>query len=150
MKDENNNKMYTPIVYYKSMMPYIKNKMPLIDNYSQFIPNNVQTNGTNFGILIEMMKKNFDLDPNNIMFSVFTIINLSNYQKVNNPPNPPYINVNNLKIYSKIREKYNDENIRNKIKQELEKLQLTLKTYDFYKNDTMLQIIDIDKTDKII
>lgn len=93
---------------------------------------------------------------------VFTVINLTNNGIVNNPPNPPYINTNNLKrIYNisnyftelnnrKIIKTF-DDNIKSQLQklQKLEKKFMKYKTkfikraikYDFYMKDTTIQNI---------
>ena len=60
-------------------------------------------------------------------FGVFTVINTTNNQRTNNPPNPPYINVNRLKYYTLV--KFNPEILKNEI---LDLALNKMQTYAYY------------------
>ena len=62
----------------------------------------------------------------NMNFGIFTVINTTNDDKTNNPPNPPYININRLIFYTNIN--FNSEELKKEILDILEKM----KTYTFW------------------
>jgi hypothetical protein len=136
LKEQN----YLPIMYYKPNLSYIKNNNILIDNYKEFrnIKNFENNKDIKYGKLIDIIYKEFEINPKELKFIVFTVINLTNKQKINNPPNPPFININDLKILINIYDRYislnNDLNIESNIKKLNEDLENKLKNYDFYKN----------------
>ena len=45
------------------------------------------------------MRNKFNIDTSKMNFVIFTVINVTNNGKVNNPPNPPYIKTNKLESY---------------------------------------------------
>jgi hypothetical protein len=151
IKQDNN----IPIMYYKKNIPYMKNYTPMINNYNTFVPTN-NNKSSDYGILMRMVRDNFGIqesDLNNINFVVFTVINLSNYQKVNNPPEPPFININDIKMYKLMLLKYqkynlNDkiESIKNKLITELKNMDKKVKNYNFYKNVSFknIDLVTID------
>jgi len=77
--------------------------------------------------------REFGINMETINFVIFTVINLTDNGKVNNPPNPPYINVNNLIYYSQI--DINDE----ELKKALKDILLKTKKYNFYNNNDNLK-----------
>ena len=111
---------YIPIINYYPNIPYIKNRMPYIDNYSEF-RNFDKINNHKYGDLIKTMALLVDetkTDINNIndndinnnlknmKFILFTVINITDDQIVNNKPDPPYININNTIILENLNNRY--------------------------------------------
>jgi hypothetical protein len=101
---------YNPIFYEKYIFPYCRN-INLNDEYFDFFLKEEKNNDT--GILVELMSnpeshptiEGFGIDLNKINFGVFTVINLTNKLAapfVNNPPNPPYINLNDVVTHTLI------------------------------------------------
>jgi hypothetical protein len=73
---------------------------------------------------------------NNLSFVVFTVLNLTDTGKVNNPPNPPYINLNNIIYYSNIN--YDIQNLTAHVKA----LSKEVSKYNFYKlNESWQELI---------
>jgi hypothetical protein len=87
------------------------------------------------GLILKIMKDDYKLDMDKIVFVIFTVINLTDDGKVNNPPNPPYININdlyyNLNISKNIEE----------IKKNITYLINQTKNYVFYKNNAQMEEI---------
>ena len=114
-----------PLFYEKEIYPYCLNsdiETSKLDFFDKPINNN-RDDGILFKTLIDMGS-----DTKTMNFVVMTVINLN--QTVNNPPNPPFINLNTLKYYletNKNKEKLNEElkNVQDKILQ-----------YEFYRNQT--------------
>jgi hypothetical protein len=79
-----------------------------------------------FNIIIKLKDKGLNLSRTN--FIVFTVINLSGNQ-VDNPPTPPYVNVNQLLLAI---DKNDDDSIRNELLNLINDLQT--KNYNFYKD----------------
>ena len=63
-------------------------------------------------------------------FGVFTVINTTNNQRTNNPPNPPYLNINRLKYYTLVN--FNSEILKAEI---LDLALNKMKTYAYYTNN---------------
>jgi hypothetical protein len=82
----------------------------------------------------------FGINLSDVNFVIFTIINTSNDEYTNNPPNPPYININNLIYYTKY-SSVKDKHLY--IINEIKSLLLELSKYDYYK--THSKIINIRK-----
>ena len=129
---------YNPIMYFKPNLPYVKNNAYAVDNYLQFTQ--IQEQVTEYGMLIEMLRDNFGFDVSKLKFVVFNVINLSNYQKVNNSPNPPFININDLKMYSTLFDTYNGMKMTKEIdlvtdNMSLQNFEKYLGNYSFYSNN---------------
>ena len=77
------------------------------------------------------------INTSKINFVVFTVINLTNDYKINNPPNPPYININDLYYYTYI----NSNSL--KIREEIKNIITKTNQYNFYTD--ILQNTTYDK-----
>jgi hypothetical protein len=78
-----------------------------------------------------------------LTFVIFTVINVTNVvdqtkKQVNNPPNPPYININMLKYYLFINK--NPVDLQNKLKDELINLCNKLAQFKFYNGQQIANI----------
>jgi len=123
--------------YEKNIFPYCRN-INLDDNiYDMFYKKKEDVNG-DVGVLYDVIQQ-FSIVMDNITFMVFTVLNFTNDGIVNNPPNPPYINLNNIIYYTKI--KYNKE----KLFIHLNALKIELSKFDFYKD-----FHELDNLDEII
>jgi len=96
------------------------------------------------GIIFRIMESEFCVNMNKLNFVIFNVINFSENPTTNNPPNPPYININNIIYYTFI--KYNIT----KIRKHLKILLIETSKYDFYKinkewNDLINESIIEDK-----
>jgi hypothetical protein len=169
LETEESGTVYNPIFYEKYIFPYCRN-VNLNDNYFDFFlksePKDNRGNPLELGILAKIMSnptdhsviKGFGIDLKKINFGVFTVINLTNKLAapyVNNPPNPPYINLNDI-VMSMM-----NNNIG--IKDSCSKLKEKLNKYTFYKsiinakplsnlnkdspdNDELLEVINLIKS----
>ena len=125
IKIDNN---YLPIYFDKEIHPYCRNIILNHDTIDTFYNNN---NNNNLSSIILETIKNFipaTKQELNLKFVILTVINTTFNDIINNPPNPPYINVNNLYYYNKIN--YNKNNLLD----ELKNLKNKLNNYNFYKN----------------
>ena len=77
------------------------------------------------------MEKEFCINMNNLNFVVFTVLNFTDDGIVNNPPKPPFINVNNVIYYAYI--KYNKE----KLRAHLKALFIETSKFEFYNTNLM-------------
>lgn len=112
-----------PLFFDQDIFPYCRNHnfkneifedfydiKPYTDNKNRFLLNILKTEGINI----------LELD-----FFIFTVINLT--PTANNPPNPPYINLNNLIYHAKNK----NLNEKNKL---IKEFMSNLENYEFYKN----------------
>jgi len=90
-----NRSTMIPIIYEKQSYPYCRNNSLDYQSYDSFYNINSQTEKGFLFTILEQMK----IDTNKLEFYVFTLINLN--QNVDNPPTPPYINLNNFISYTK-------------------------------------------------
>jgi hypothetical protein len=140
-----------PIVYDNIIFPYCRN-LDILSNepYDQFY---LKSNNKPIGNIIKIFNESVDkggygIDLNKLNFAILTVIN--NTDTVNNPPNPPYININNL-LTSLSSTEQKDKKL-NKIKSEIILLQNKLKEYKFYetlttgnaRNSTLFNITNIN------
>jgi hypothetical protein len=129
-----------PIFYEKYIFPYCRN-ININDNYYEFFlknePKDDKGNPSQLGILAKIMSNptnhslipGFNINLQKINFGIFTVINLTNKLAppyVNNPPNPPYINLNDI-VMSIL------DGDKKKIKESCRRLHTTLNDYTFYK-----------------
>ena len=127
---------FLPIFFDKQILPYCRNINYEDDIISSFYKNSVSGKETVNGAIIKTME-GFGVDLEKIVFAIFTVINLTDNGKVNNPPNPPYINLNNL-IYN-LEINFNLD----KLKEEINEIHNLVQTYDFYKsNSTMIGLVN--------
>ena len=121
---------YLPIYWDKLIYPYCRNLNVddeiLLKFYSDIKLSPKQLSSK----ILKVMNNNLN-DTNtdsfkNMNFGIFTVINTTNDDKTNNPPNPPYININRLIFYTNIN--FNSEELKKEILDILEKM----KTYTFW------------------
>jgi hypothetical protein len=91
-------------------------------------PNCIENDNTLSGILLKLMKCKMGVNIDNLNFAIFTVINTTNNHYVNNPPSIPYINVNDLIYYAKVKPD------KNKLRDEINKMTDKLKKYSFYED----------------
>jgi hypothetical protein len=130
-----------PFIFDKEVFPYCRNLYSDENIYEKFYTMPDKDN-TKSGKIIEVIKS-FGVDVSKLNFVVFTVINLSDYfpekRKVtNNPPNPPYININNLIYLRNIQKIF--PNI-DKLRSEINIILKKTTEYEFYNNlDDMVKI----------
>lgn len=104
-----------PLVYTYPTLPYCRNIYMEEDNYERFYVEKPKMDNLSSAII--NIIKDYGIELDKIYFGVFTVINLTNNGIVNNPPNPPYINLNPLKyLFNNYKEK------RDEIRKELIKI----------------------------
>jgi hypothetical protein len=117
-------------MYHKPTASYKTNTFIDLDAYARFVPSDKPKTDSR---LLRIIQTKFDVELNNLTYVVFTVINLTNKDIINNPPNPPFININKLN-YS--REKLgiytNKDEIRKQIINNGKTLFTKLKKYIFY------------------
>ena len=132
-----------PFIFDKEVFPYCRNLYSDENIYEKFY-NTPDKDNTKSGQIIKVIK-DFGVDVSKLNFAVFTVINLSDYfpekKKVtNNPPNPPYININNLIYLRNIQKIFPNFD---KLKSEINNIIDKVFEYDFYKNlDDMTKLKD--------
>ena len=89
LKDEGK---FEPLFFEKEVYSYCRNINLYDDNFEPFY--NIISKTKSQRQLSNIIKKNCDVM--NLNYIIFNVINLTYNEKVNNPPNPPYINVNDL------------------------------------------------------
>ena len=130
------NKDFLPLFYEKEVYPYCRNININDEYFEQFYGFDSTSNLS--GILLKIMSdktdpRGFGLDMSSINFVIFTVINLTDDGKVNNGPNPPFININEL-IYNRNIE-YNQAKLKTNIINTLAET----KQYQFYINNTTMK-----------
>jgi hypothetical protein len=134
-----------PIFFDKDVFPYCRN----IDRdnstiYSEYYKNDT-TSLTTSGQIYEKVIKEFNTIKLN--FFIFTVINLTDKGAINNPPTPPYINLNKLYLAYRnftLEQKKSDE-ISALLIAEYKGFITNLKEYKFYRDDpTVAQIFSSD------
>ena len=131
LKLENtNNKLYLPIFLDNNISQYCSSSNYDDKYFDDFysIKKNTKTSGKIMDII-----KNFGVNFSKMYFCIFTVINTSSNETTNNPPIPPYININKLIYFKQIN--YNIYNITN----ELRVLFVKLKKYEFYEEDYIIK-----------
>ena len=138
-----NGESYMPIFWDKIVLPYCRNlnvdDEVLLKYYSSSKPEPTALGGK----ILKVMEADFktykgepasdylDLESFRSMnFGVFTVINTTNNQRTNNPPNPPYLNINRLKYYTLVN--FNSEILKAEI---LDLALNKMKTYAYYTNN---------------
>jgi len=118
----NDDKYITPLFFEKEIFPYCRN-INYQNNFDE--KNNIKRDK---GIILDTISTlGTDIDVNNLIFNIFTIINTST--DINNPPDPPYINTNDLNYV------INKKNIKKeKVLLEIFNILTKINTYKFYDN----------------
>lgn len=98
--DSESGNVFLPIMYDNQVSPAIRN-MYLEDEYFDRFLRKETTKRPIKGKIMTLIRDKFELDVNNMYFGVFTVINVTDSieKAINNPPNPPYINLSKL-IYN--------------------------------------------------
>ena len=133
-------KSYMPIFWDRLVLPYCRNLNTddevLLKYYSSSKPEPTPLGGKilkvmdadNRTFLNQQPTDYLDLESFRSMnFGIFTVINTTNNERTNNPPNPPYININRLKYYTLV--KFNPEILKKEI---LDIALNKMKTYEYY------------------
>jgi hypothetical protein len=134
-EDENSKIKYLPL-YFETQISEgclvpLKDK-ELYETFYKFKP--LEEPYKNSSIILKTIRdKNVNLQELN--FVVFTVLNISDEEKTNNPPNPPFININEL-IYTSHIEKIEDKEKVERIRTEYTKVLDKLKGYEYYYNDS--------------
>ena len=127
---KDSSKYYLPIMYHKPTVTYKTNTFIDLDAYARFVPSDKPKTDSR---LLKIIQDKFGVSLNNLTYVVFTVINLTNKDIVNNPPNPPFININKLNYNKELLNITTNENeIKKEIKQEGIKLFKKIKQYRFY------------------
>ena len=134
------NTQYLPIVYDKQIFPYCRNISMEEDIFDSFYENNKTSSLS--GIILNTIKNTYNIDVTKLNFVIFTVINLTNNLLVNNPPNPPYININ--KLYYHLEVKYDPDINKPNLTNEIENVFLKSGQYSFYNNNSQLQKLKTD------
>ena len=137
---DESGKSFMPIFWDRLVLPYCRNLNTddevLLKYYSSSKPEPTALGGKILKVMDADNRKYLgqpasdylDLESFRSMnFGVFTVINTTNNQRTNNPPNPPYINVNRLKYYTLV--KFNPEILKNEI---LDLALNKMQTYAYY------------------
>ena len=93
------DKVYLPIVYDNVVSPAIRNTYLEDDYFENFIEKSASNkNGKQpiVGQIMLLIKNQFKVDIDAMHIGLFTVINLTDDGTINNPPNPPYINISSL------------------------------------------------------
>ena len=124
-----------PLFYEKDIYPYCRNVNIDDEYFDDFY--NLDSESKLAGVLLKIMgdkgEREFGLDMSSINFVVFTVINLTNNGRVNNPPGPPFLNTNQVVYYSKINFDYD------KLKESIINILAEASQYNFYKNSNAMQ-----------
>jgi hypothetical protein len=133
-----------PIVYHNYIVPYLKNSYIEYNNYEYFtqdITRKRTKDSTIIKTIGQFIGENRIKDLN---FMVFNIINISD--NVNNPPIPPYININKAKYYNYLKNKYEGVDFVNQIQEEFKNIingiRINITKYSHYKNINFDKISD--------
>jgi hypothetical protein len=122
-----------PFIFDKEVFPYCRNLYSDENLYDKFYTMS-DKDDTKSGKIIEVIKS-FGVNVSELNFAIFTVINISDYfpeknKVTNNPPNPPYININNLIYLRNIQKIF--PNI-DKLQSEINNVLKKLEDYEFYK-----------------
>ena len=132
-EDKDKKISYMPLCFetqiYENCLDPLKDQ-EIYDTFYDTPETNTETNSS---IILQTIKEK-DVDLLNLDFVVFTVINISN--DTNNPPAPPFININDLIKHTHIIK--DDEKLANAYKKVLEKL----KKYRFYYPESGQTYID--------
>ncbi len=122
-----------PLVYDRDIFPYCRNTHIEEEYFDRFYDNNKDT--TTSGIILDIIQKQFNIKPESLYFVIFTVINLTDNGKINNPPNPPYINISRLISLSNKQNKKNPEEMNQELFEEIQYILMNTIEYKFYKNN---------------
>lgn len=133
---------FLPVFLEKEIFPYCINTSIEDDKYDYFY-GEASPSKDLAGCLMKILEK-YQVRMQTVTFFVFTVINLTDNGRVNNPPNPPYINVN--KLYTSLHYRRDPE----KVKLEFQSLVNKLKTFDFYNKSSSPELKDIFEVESTI
>ena len=143
---------YTPIYSNKNKFPYCVNNKSSIDNYDDYYEFFESTDAAtvydkNYGIIMTtILQNNTKLNLINCNFIIFSFIDLSDYEHINNPPKPPYINISALIFISKyykieLNSQECSRDCRHAVKQAIESLCTNLRKHPYYSTSSILSNI---------
>lgn len=89
---------FLPIFWDQPVEPACRNMLMNLNAYDYFYKTPSPSSELS-GMILKIMQEKLAVDVSKLNFFVFTVINTTNNGKVNNPPNPPYININTLRYY---------------------------------------------------
>jgi hypothetical protein len=147
--------LYLPIMYHKPYISYKTNTFTDLDPYEKFLVDEKKGSVPDTkSIILEIINKEFGVsDLSSLSFVVFTVVNLTNNGFTNNPPNPPFINVNNLNynnemlvMYDKIKNFTQKKIVEANIESENKILKAKIENYTFYKDylkQDIKKVVDI-------
>jgi hypothetical protein len=152
---DKDGQLFLPIMYHKPYISYKTNTFTDLDPYEKFIVD--EKKGTipdPKSIVLDIINKEFGVtDLSTLSFVVFTVVNLTNNGFTNNPPNPPFINVNNLNynnemlvLYDKIKNFTQKKIVEANIEKENLILKKKIENYTFYKDylkQDIKKVVDI-------
>ena len=104
------------------------------DIYDRFYPN-VDNSSCENDKITSIMQNDMNIDLSKLTFVMFTVINLTNDIKTNNPPNPPYTNISSL-LYTNEIKGFPDFKSLNK---EIENVMTRLGKHRFYQENSVFQ-----------
>jgi hypothetical protein len=126
-----------PIFFDNPVYPHCINNNLDDDVFEQFYDNNIKNKNIN-GFIFDTIKAYIGDNITKLNFIIMTIINTTDNEFINNPPKPPYININELYYYTNIKQ-YDDDGAKiEKLKYEIKKTLDTLKNYSFYRENVIL------------
>ena len=128
---------YLPVYFDQEIFPYCRNINTKDQYFDQFYPELTIDDDEDdedkeislTGKILQTLMNTYGVDMTKINFAIFTVINTTDNGKTNNPPNPPYINVNQLIYYLNI----NYDLV--KLKSAMSKVIILIQDYQFYKNN---------------
>lgn len=126
--DSSNNNLM-PIFYEKEIYPECIKSNSYSDNFNFFYDKlKKNDSNNNLGFILDTFEK-FGIVMSKINFIVLTVINMS--YTVNDPPNPPYININNYEYNS------NNEKLGDITFDAVDDLLNKIEKYKFYTNENL-------------
>ena len=128
-----------PIFYDNNIFPFCRNNnLEDNDNLEKFY--DMDSDKTLSGVIIKTMNNDMKVKTDKLNFVLFTVYNTTHNGLVNNPPNPPYININDLYYNTRIKK---DTSL---IRKSLTNILDTINKYFFYNDFKSNQIyITCDK-----
>ena len=148
LNDSKSGKTYLPLMFDTSISPAIRNTYIEDEYYDRFLTQETKLRETK-GIIMKIIKDDFKVDINSMYIAIFTVINLTDSDKkaINNPPNPPYINISELIYTLPVAQGGMSTLDRKRVLSVYKTMLNKTKNYDFYKtNPVLLKLIeDVDK-----
>ena len=124
---QNTTKNIVPVFFDKLPHPYCVNTNINDNVYDTFYEASTNTIYDQ-NIIFDIFKDKLKIDIKNLNFIIYTLINLTNNNKTNNPPNPPYTNIKHFIYLNNIKKPYNQESV-------AREFNLVFGNNNYYKND---------------